>query len=63
MSRKPSVDTRLRTMRANYSRLLQEFKVGRDTITRLLKALEAAQAEREEWKCRFDLLLAREPKP
>ena len=62
MSRKPSPETELRAVRAEFSR----FQATYDERIRECTAfrLRAIKAEEEcaEWKRRFDLLLERTPK-
>ena len=62
MSRKPSVETELRTVRAEFKRYRAAYDERiRDCTAFRLRAIKAEE-ECAEWKRRFDLLLDRTPK-
>ncbi len=61
MTRQPSAETQLRTLRADLRRLSAEAAGMAREATDYRRRASKAEAEVAEWKRRFDLLLARTP--
>ena len=62
MSKKPSAETELKTTKRQLKDILNERDRYRIEANQLRQFLFQANEQIEEWKRRFDLLLARTPK-
>ena len=61
MSRKPSTETELKTLRRDYKRMSDAQKETLRELTAYRGRATKAETEAAEWRRRFDILLSREP--